>query len=153
MMVNVSLEGQRQSGKPIQDPTQRKKKRILIVDDERDISESIKSVLKSHGYLVDTSDAVRAYSSYRPHFYDLIILDYRMPNMDGYALFQEIRRINIKQKICFISAYEEFEKKIMHLKWQHNANSIFEQDITLPLLKKPFDSATLLAMVSGIVGE
>jgi DNA-binding response OmpR family regulator len=128
------------------------KKHILIVDDERDVTESIKAILQKHGYWVETADSVQAYSSFRPHFYDLIILDYRMSTMDGFALFQEIRRIDSKQKVCFITAYEGLEKKITYL-WQNKANSIFEQDITLPLLKKPFDSATLLEMVSGVIGE
>ena len=149
MMANVT-----QQGEPVAKPAQsQRKRRILVVDDERDIADSIKVILQKRGYWVETSDAVRAYSSYRPNFYDLIILDYRMPNMDGFALFEQIKRINSRQKICFITAYEGLEKRFMHLKWEQRANSVFDDNVTVPLLKKPFDTATLLSMVSGILGE
>jgi len=39
------------------------------------------------------------------------------------------------------------------LQWQNKVNSIFQEDTTLPVLKKPFDTATLLAMISRLLGE
>lgn len=55
-----------------------RKKRILVVDDERDITESIKSALKDR-YWVDTAgSALDGLRSYKPHFYDLILLDFRL---------------------------------------------------------------------------
>ncbi|TLY05041.1 MAG: response regulator, partial [Thaumarchaeota archaeon] len=83
-----------------------RKKRILVVDDERDITESIKSALKDR-YWVDTAgSALDGLRSYKPHFYDVILLDFRMPNIDGAEVYQEIKKMDPKQQVCFITAYE-----------------------------------------------
>src|SRR3989441_2893635 len=130
-----------------------RKKRILVVDDERDITDSIRSALKAQYWVDVGGSSSQALSSYRPGFYDLILLDYRMPTIDGFAFYQQIKRIDPKVKVCFITAYEELHSKILNLQWQNKVNSIFQEDTTLPVLKKPFDTATLLAMISRLLGE
>jgi DNA-binding NtrC family response regulator len=132
--------------------TSSRKKRILVVDDERDITESIKAALKAQ-YWVDVGNSSQALASYKPRFYDLILLDYRMPNVDGIAFYEHVKSIDPKQKICFMTAYEEFHTRIANLKWRNRVNSLFQEDITLPVLKKPFDTATLMTMISGILGD
>ena len=72
-----------------------------------------------------------------------------MPNMDGFAFYQQIKTIDPKVKFCFITAYEELHTKIINLKWRNKVNSIFQDDTELPVLKKPFDSATLKTTVIG----
>ena len=130
-----------------------RKKKILVVDDERDITDSIRSALKAQYWVDVGGSSSQALSSYRPGFYDLILLDYRMPTIDGFAFYQQIKGIDPKVKVCFITAYEELHSKILNLQWQNKVNSIFQEDTTLPVLKKPFDTATLLAMISRLLGE
>lgn len=131
-----------------------RKKRILIVDDERDITESIKSVLRARNFWVDTAgNALDALRAYKPHFYDLILLDFRMPNIDGAEFYQEIKKIDPRQKICFITAYEGLDKRIMNLQWRNSVNSVFHEDVVFPMLKKPFDTAALLAKITSIIEE
>ncbi|OLC26028.1 MAG: hypothetical protein AUH37_01580 [Candidatus Nitrososphaera sp. 13_1_40CM_48_12] len=130
-----------------------RKKRILVMDDERDITDSIRSALKAQCWVDVGGSSSQALSSYRPGFYDLILLDYRMPTIDGFAFYQQIKRIDPKVKVCFITAYEELHSKILNLQWQNKVNSIFQEDAALPVLKKPFDTATLLAMISRLLGE
>ena len=143
--INASRAGSNQNGT--------RKKRILIVDDERDITVSIKAALSS-SYRVDIGGtATQAIHSYKSGAYDLILLDYRMPNMDGFAFYQQIKTIDPKVRFCFITAYEELSTKITNLKWRNKVNSIFQDETELPVLKKPFDSATLKGIVAGIIGE
>ena len=86
----------------------RNKKRILIVDDEVDITLSFSLALEDSGlFEVDTyNDPLVALSNYRPNSYDLLLLDIKMPNMNGFELYDKIKRIDNKVKVCFISAYD-----------------------------------------------
>ena len=59
--------------------------RILVVDDEPDITLVIKSGLEGSGYLVDVfNDPAQALSSFKPNYYDMLVLDIRMPMMTGF---------------------------------------------------------------------
>lgn len=83
-------------------------KRILIVDDEPDITFTIKSGLEKTGFFeVDTlNDPDLALSLFKPGNYDFLLIDIRMPKMNGYELYDKIREIDPKVKFCFITAYE-----------------------------------------------
>jgi CheY-like chemotaxis protein len=84
-------------------------KRILIVDDEVDITLFFKITLEQAGFIVDTyNDPLRSLSNYRAGKYDLLLLDIRMPHMNGFELYGKIRQIDDKTKICFMTAYEEY---------------------------------------------
>jgi DNA-binding response OmpR family regulator len=90
-------------------------KKILLVDDEPDITFTIKSILEDNGFYIDTfTDPIKALKSYRTNFYDLVILDIKMPKMDGFQLYTKIREKDPKVKICFLTAiaifHEEFRK-------------------------------------------
>jgi two-component system, OmpR family, response regulator ChvI len=84
------------------------KKRILIVDDDVDITSSFSLALEDSGlFEVDTyNDPLVALSDYRPDSYDLLLLDIRMPKMNGFELYQKIKEMDNKVKVCFISAYD-----------------------------------------------
>ena len=84
------------------------KKRILIVDDEADITLSFSLALEDSGlFEVDTyNDPLVALSNYRPNSYNLLLLDIRMPVMNGLELYCQINKIDNKVKVCFISAFD-----------------------------------------------
>ncbi len=84
------------------------KKRILIVDDEADITLSFSLALEDSGlFVVDTyNDPLVALSNYRPNSYDLLLLDIKMPEMNGFELYDQIKKLDNKVKVCFISAYD-----------------------------------------------
>jgi CheY-like chemotaxis protein len=86
----------------------RNKKRILIVDDEVDITLSFSLALEDSGlFEVNTyNDPLVALSEFRPNSYDLLLLDIKMPNMNGFELFDKIKRIDNKVKVYFITAYD-----------------------------------------------
>jgi DNA-binding response OmpR family regulator len=92
------------------------KKKILVVDDETDLTTLFGLVLEYHGFKVDTfNDPQEALSNYKPNYYDLVILDIKMPKMDGVQLYDEIKKKDQNAKVCFLTAsesyYEEFRKK------------------------------------------
>jgi two-component system, OmpR family, response regulator ChvI len=83
------------------------KKRILIVDDEPDITESFGIALEDSGFEVDKfNDPAIALASFRPTLYNLLILDIKMPKMDGFELYDKIEKIDKNVKVFFISAFE-----------------------------------------------
>src|SRR5262245_66040210 len=88
-------------------------KRILLVDDEPDITLSLSMGLEDNGFKVDTfNDPLAALLKFKLGLYDLVILDIKMPDMNGIDLCKEIRKVDNKVKICFLTAfgprYEEF---------------------------------------------
>ena len=90
--------------------------RILVVDDEPDLTQVSTLALEYHGFKVDSfNDPQEALSKYRPGLYDLVILDIKMPKMDGFELYQEIKKKDNDANVCFLTArkqyYEEFRKK------------------------------------------
>lgn len=90
-----------------------KKDKILIVDDEPDITLLYRIGLEDSGFIVDAfTDPLLALETVKQKlkdkisFYDLALLDIRMPKMNGFELFNEIRKINDKIKVCFITAFD-----------------------------------------------
>jgi len=81
--------------------------RILIVDDEPDITLSFKMILEGNGFKVNTyNDPVHAKENFKAGSYDLVILDIRMPKMDGFQLYEELKKIDEKVKVVFITAFD-----------------------------------------------
>ncbi|MGC2684146.1 MAG: response regulator [Candidatus Nitrosopolaris sp.] len=90
--------------------------RIPIVDDEPDVCEVLKKVLEKNGFTADSfSDPLLALEYFRPLSYDLLFLDIKMPDMDGLRLYQEMKKIDSRIKVCFLTAsemyYERFRKE------------------------------------------
>jgi two-component system, OmpR family, response regulator ChvI len=93
-----------------------KKKRILLVDDEHDITFSLRIGLENNGFVVDTfNDPQEALSNFKAGLYDLLLIDVKMPDMNGFELYREIEKIDNKPKICFITAFEVYYKSLREL--------------------------------------
>jgi two-component system, OmpR family, response regulator ChvI len=93
-----------------------KKKRILLVDDEQDITFAFRIGLEDNGFAVDTfNDPQEALSNFKAGLYDLLLIDVRMPKMNGFELYREIEKIDNKPKICFITAFEVYYKSLREL--------------------------------------
>jgi DNA-binding response OmpR family regulator len=121
------------------------KRRILVVDDEPDMTLLFKMALKSDGsFTVSTfNDPVIALSNFKAGLYDLIILDIKMPKMDGFDLYQEIKKIDSQVRICFLTAsemyYEEFRKEAYYT---------LDRDM---FLRKPIENEDLLNKINMII--
>jgi DNA-binding response OmpR family regulator len=122
------------------------KKKIMVVDDEADLTMLSRLALEYHGFKVDTfNDPKEALSNYKPDYYDLTILDIKMPKMDGFQLYDEIKKKDQKAKICFLTAselyYEQFRKR------EYNA---IDKNL---FLRKPIGNEELLKKVNRIMGS
>lgn len=83
------------------------KGRILLVDDEEDIAQSFSLAIQKDGFIVDTyNDPLTVLSNFKTDLYDLVLLDIKLPNMDGFELYDKIRAMDKKVKVCFISGYQ-----------------------------------------------
>jgi two-component system, OmpR family, response regulator ChvI len=85
-----------------------KKGRVLIVDDDSDITSSFSLCLEDTGLfeVVTYNDSVEAFSNFKADFYDLALLDIKMPKLNGFELCEKMKRVDSKVKVCFISAFD-----------------------------------------------
>jgi two-component system, OmpR family, response regulator ChvI len=98
------------------DNEDKKNKRILLVDDEPDITNLVRKVLEINGFVVDAyTDPTVALSNFKPRLYDLLLLDIRMPEMSGLDLCQKMKDIDSNVKICFLTASELFYEEYRRL--------------------------------------
>jgi two-component system OmpR family response regulator len=84
-------------------------RRILIVDDEPDIALLLKMALEhdgSFGFVKTFDDPKLALFDFKAELYDFVILDLTMPDIDGFDLYQKMRKIDNKVKFCFLSGRE-----------------------------------------------
>jgi DNA-binding response OmpR family regulator len=82
-----------------------KNKRIMIIDDDEDITNLFSIFLEHNGYSIDAYiNPVEAFNNFRKNSHDLIILDLKMPKMDGMTLYHKIKEIDSNVIICFTTA-------------------------------------------------
>ena len=125
---------------------QQGQKKILVVDDEPDLTMLSKLAFEYHGFTVDTiNDPQKALSNYRPGYYDLVILDINMPEMDGFQLYDEIKKKDHKAKICFLTASELYYEQFRKTEYSAIDKSLF--------LQKPIGNEVLLNEVNRIISS
>ena len=116
--------------------------RILVVDDEPDIVLTLKIVLETNGFKIQAfTDPILALRNFAARSYDLALLDIRMPKITGLGLYRELRKIDNKIKVCFLSAttsYQEFAKYFPTIKENQ-------------VIKKPIDNQTLIQGINEIM--
>jgi DNA-binding response OmpR family regulator len=90
--------------------------RILLVDDEPDVIFTFKKGLEAHGFVVDAfKDPVLALSNFKPGTYDLLLLDVKMPQMNGFELYEKIKKLDSEIKACFITANEVYYESLREI--------------------------------------
>ena len=90
-----------------------KRRTILVVDDEPDITSTLKISLEDNGFIVHAfNNPLLALENFRKRLYDLFILDIKMPQMNGFQLYQKLREIDAAIKVCFITAFEAYYRAV-----------------------------------------
>ena len=119
---------------------QNTKKRILVVDDEHDITLTVQLGLEASGFDVDTfNDSEVALTRFKPSLYDLVLIDIMMPKIDGFVLYQELKKVDPNVKVCFLTASEMYHQEIREV--EHCA---LNKDV---FLQKPISTDDLIREV------
>jgi DNA-binding response OmpR family regulator len=97
------------------------KKRVLIIDDEKDVGNLFKIYLEKSGeYQIDAyTDPVDALYYFKKGLYDLVLLDLKMPQIDGISMYQQLKKADSNTSICLITAdianLEQLKTKIPNI--------------------------------------
>jgi DNA-binding response OmpR family regulator len=118
--------------------------RILLVDDDRDHLELFTMILENRGFTLDAySDSVAALSKFKPHYYDLLLLDYRMPNLNGLELYTRIRELDPRSKALLLTAtHEQFTESKQKVGKDY-----------LRVITKPISNEELLSEVNFVLNQ
>jgi two-component system, OmpR family, response regulator ChvI len=123
-------------------------KNILLVDDDLDILWTYKALLECEGYKVSTfnnsEQALKNFSQSEPSYYDLVLLDIRMPHINGLQLFYRMKSINKDIRIIFVSALDAAEELISIL-----PGIKFDKHI----IKKPIGRELFVEKINAIMSE
>ena len=118
---------------------------ILIIDDDKDILFAFTTILEGEGYKItsfsDSNKALDHFSHVSPYHYDLIIMDIRMPGLNGIQLYSKIKVMNPYIKVFFLSALDAVEELL----------SIFPDIKNSEIVRKPIESYELLSKINTIL--
>ena len=115
--------------------------KILIIEDERLLADSLKTMLTSKGFEVEAVyDGITGADYAELGIYDLLILDVMMPGMDGYQVAKKVRQNRCSTPILMLTAKASVEDRIMGL----NVGADY-------YLTKPFDTRELLACINALL--
>jgi PleD family two-component response regulator len=124
----------------------RRSKRILVVDDEHDICMVYQIVLQDAGYeCISYIDPVKALKEFRPTYYDLVILDIKMPVLNGFELCKKIIELDKTVHIVFITASEEYYEQFRS---QH-----FPELGKINYIQKPIGNEELVHIVNMLIAN
>jgi two-component SAPR family response regulator len=111
--------------------------RIFIVDDDVDIIATFKEGLEECGFEVDGyNNPVIALHEFKANRYDLLIIDVRMPVLDGFELAEKILRIERSSKICFITAFDIYFRSLVEEYPNLDFTCFLRKPITIEALKR-----------------
>jgi DNA-binding response OmpR family regulator len=121
--------------------SQSTKRRILVVDDEPDITFTLRAELEGGGFDVDSfTDPELALSSFKLGLYDLVLIDIMMPKMDGFELYERLKTVDPNVKVCFLTASEMYLEEIREVE-----HSTLNKDL---FLQKPISTDDLIMNIN-----
>ena len=125
--------------------TKKKNKiKILIVDDEDDITLSFKRILKIHGFEVDAfNDSMLALSKFKVNYYDIALLDIKMPYIDGFDLYKKIKEMDNNIRVCFLTASEAYYQQFREKDYHELSRDLF--------IQKPIEIEELLKRIADMM--
>lgn len=122
------------------------KKKILLVDDEPDLTFIFKKGLEDAQLSVDAfNDPAEVFKVSKSHFYDLVILDIAMQDMDGFDLYRELKTLDPEVKVCFITATEKYHQDFREAELRDLSQDLF--------IAKPISIKDLIIEVNKRIGQ
>jgi CheY-like chemotaxis protein len=115
------------------------KKRILIIDDDPDITLTFKAGLENNSkeFQVYTyNDPISLLGEFKPNFYDLILIDINLPYLNGFELCQRILEIDVNIRVCFVTAGEINEQALRELYPNIGMGCFIQKPVTIDYLSK-----------------
>ena len=107
---------------------QNSKTKILIVDDEEDITLSFKRILEFKGFEVDAyNDPTVALAEFRSNYYDVALIDIKMPHLDGFDLYKKIKEFDNNLRIYFLTASEAYYQQYREKDYEKLDRDLFIQ--------------------------
>ena len=148
-LVQVRQQQEQQEGELEQTQVSNKNntRRIMIIEDDSDVNFSIKVVLETEGiFRADSyTDPLAALENYKPGLYDLLLIDIAMPKMNGFELYDKIRKLDNKVKIYFITASEMY--------YEETRKQLFPELDANCFIRKPIANEDLIKQIRGILQE
>jgi DNA-binding response OmpR family regulator len=124
----------------------KKKNKVMIVDDELDLSLLLKTLLEENNFKVDWyTDPILALNKFKRNFYDLLLLDIKMPKMNGFELYRELKKIEKRVKVCFLTALTELYE---YDKFKEEVSPKEDERYFIP---KPIENEDLIKRVNSII--
>ncbi|MGA9150033.1 MAG: response regulator [Candidatus Nitrosopolaris sp.] len=120
-------------------------KNILVVDDEYDINLTLECILNQGGFKVYSfTNPLSALENIKPGLYDFAISDVKMPVMNGFGLYNEIRKVDDKIKICFLTAATDVYCEVFRKEAFPHIDENF-------IIRKPIENELLLEKIGSIL--
>ena len=124
------------------------KQRILIVDDESDITTALKMYLEVQGFQVDAfTDPANALVQFKAGFYHLLILDIKMPEMNGFELYKEIKKKDKTVKAFFLTALSEMRD------YDAFKKDVFPKEGERYFIAKPIENEDILTRINTVIAN
>jgi DNA-binding response OmpR family regulator len=124
------------------------KNRILLVDDESDVTTALTFALEDYGFEVDScNNPLAALSNFKSNYYDLAILDIKMPEMDGFELSRKIRTEDENLRICFLTALTDLRDHMLDI---NDLSPAFVKD---RVIRKPISNKDLISDINRIISS
>ena len=125
-----------------------KMKRIFLVDDDYDHTITFKMGLELAKFEVDAyNDSAIALSKFKPDYYDLLLIDVKMPKIDGFELYEKIKEIDNKVTVWFITAYETYYRAL-----KEASSTSKGEMISIPIIEKPIEIDKLVKQIKTELG-
>jgi CheY-like chemotaxis protein len=120
----------------------RPERRVLVIDDNEGVAQALKSAINVVGSQVAVfNDPREAVASFRAAAYDLVLLDMRMPTMNGFEVYRELRKVDGSVRICLLSVFDIYEREF---------SLMFPEARIHAFLTKPVDLGTITRLINDL---
>jgi len=125
----------------------KKRKKILIVDDEPDTALTLKLILNNEFFVHAFTDPKIALRRFKVMYYDLVILDVKMPGINGFKLYSKLKSLDPHIKVLFLTALTSLDSK------DDFSEKILPESEKSCFIQKPVGNVELMEQVRGLLHE